>query len=67
MTEDASLCTWFLSLQQLPPTVRRTELGGLAARMRAAGDDSEVADAVSALARPNLYEAACKTLRELHS
>jgi hypothetical protein len=63
--EDDALSAWFLSLQQLPPAVRRMELGGLAARMRAAGEDADLAQAVSALARPELYDAACKTLREL--
>ena len=66
ISEDESLCRWLLTLQQLPITVRRTELGCMAARMRADAGAEDVASAVSALARPELYEAACNTLRELH-
>jgi hypothetical protein len=37
----------------------------MAAEMRAAGEDSAVADAIAALAQPHLFDAACSTLREL--
>lgn len=67
VSEDKALCEALLSFKQLPPAVRQALLQSIAARMRAAGEETAVADAVSALAEPRLYAAACDTLRELCS
>ena len=65
ISEDKNLCERLLSLQQLPPALRQARLMSIAAEMRFAGEDAAVADAVSTLAQPRFYDAACNTLREL--
>ncbi|MEO6754627.1 MAG: hypothetical protein ABIP85_22855 [Chthoniobacteraceae bacterium] len=67
ISEDEDLRAWLLGLQQLPESVRRTELGGMAARMRHSGEDEGIANAVCALAQPNLFDAACERMRGLDS
>jgi hypothetical protein len=65
ISEDKDLCDLFLSLQHLSPAVRQNQLLSIAAQMHFAGEDAAVANAVSILAHPRIYEAACSTLREL--
>ena len=65
ISEDKDLCERLFTLQELPSALRQVQLFRIAACMRAAGEDEAVVDAVSALAEPPLYDAACSTLREL--
>jgi hypothetical protein len=65
VSEDRRLAEWLLGLEQHPPAARQAALLRMAAEMRAAGEDSAVADAIAALAQPHLFDAACSTLREL--
>ena len=65
VSEDARLAGWLLGLAEQPPAARQAALLGMAAEMRAGGEDPGVADAIAALAQPHLFEAACHTLREL--
>jgi hypothetical protein len=65
VSEDRRLAEWLLGLEQHPPAARHAALLRMAAEMRAAGEDSAVADAIAALAQPHLFDAACNTLREL--
>lgn len=64
LVEDAALRSWFLRLEQVSDAVRRSALVQMAQQMRAAGEDSELAAAVSALARPELYRAVRDAVRE---
>ena len=65
VSEDRRLADWLLALGQQPPAARQAALLRMAAEMRSGGEDAAVADAISALAQPHFYEAACNTLREL--
>ena len=65
VSEDRRLAEWLLGLPQHPPAARQAALLLMAAEMRAGGEDSAVADAITALAQPHFFEAACNTLREL--
>jgi len=65
VSEDRRLAAWLLGLEQHPPAARQAALFGMAAEMRAGGEDAAVADAIAVLAQPQLFEAACNTLREL--
>ena len=63
--EDKPLCEWFLRLEHCPPALRLTAFGTMAAQMRAAGEDAALISAITTLARPEIYEAVCRTLQEL--
>ena len=65
VSEDRRLAEWLLGLEQQQPAARQTALLRMAAEMRANGEDAVVADTITALAQPHLFDAACNTLREL--
>ena len=65
VSEDRRLADWLLGLQQHLPAARQAALLQMAAEIRAGGDCSAIADAIAALAQPQLFDAACSTLREL--
>lgn len=67
ISEDNDICERLFSLQQLPSAARQAQLVSIAAQMRSAGEDPTLSDAVSMLAQPQFYAAACNTLRELRS
>ena len=64
LVEDAALRSWFLHLEQLPDSVRRHALLQMAQQMTAAREDAELAAAVAALARPDLYRAVREAVGE---
>ncbi len=57
LVEDASLRSWFLGLERLSASLRPAAFGQMAHQMRADREDPELAAAVSALVRPELYDA----------
>ncbi len=64
LVEDASLRSWFLSLEQLSASLRRTAFAQMAERMRADREDPDLAAAVSAMTRSELFDAVRQALRE---
>ena len=63
--DDDGLCDWLFRLEQGPDSVRRTAFAEMIAQMKSAGEDAVLITAISELARPEIYTAACKALREL--
>jgi hypothetical protein len=57
LVEDASLRSWFLGLEGLSTSLRQAAFSQMAQQMRSDGEDLGLAAAVSALARPEIYEA----------
>jgi hypothetical protein len=64
LVEDASLRSWFLGLEQLPTSLRQAAFSQMAEQMRADSEDLDLAAAASALARPEMYDAILKAVRE---
>ncbi|MEY2507704.1 MAG: hypothetical protein QOH01_2033 [Verrucomicrobiota bacterium] len=64
VVDDASLRSWFLAMEQLPQSLRSASFSEMAAQMRADGEDRDLAAAVSALTRPELYEAVRNSVRD---
>jgi hypothetical protein len=64
LVEDASLRSWFLGLEHLPAPLRRAAFSQMAQQMKSDREDPELAAAVSALARPTMYDAVLKSVRE---
>ena len=64
LVEDASLRAWFLGLERLSIPLRNAAFSQMAQQMRSEKADPELAAAVSALARPELYDAILKSVRE---
>jgi hypothetical protein len=64
LVEDASLRSWFLGLERLSASLRRAAFRQMAEQMRSDIEDPDLATAVSALARPKIYDAVLKALRE---
>jgi len=64
LVEDASLRSWFLGLERLSASLRRAAFSQMAEQMRSDREDPELAAAVSALVRPELYDAIVKSVRE---
>jgi hypothetical protein len=62
--EDASLRAWFLTVQEHSPGMRRAAFRQMAEQMRTAGEDPELATAVSALTHPELFDAVRQSLRD---
>ena len=65
LVEDASLRSWFLGLEQLSTSLRHAAFSQMAQQMRSDRGDLDLATAVSALARPEMYEAVLKAVRRL--
>ena len=66
IADDKRLCESLVSLQQFPLGMRQAELRRIAAQMRSDGVNVAVADAISALTQPRLFDAACSAIRELY-
>ena len=64
LVEDASLRSWFLSLERISPSSRRAAFSRMAQQMRSDRADPELAAAVSALVRSELYDAILRSVRE---
>lgn len=64
LVEDVSLRSWFLGLESLSDSLRRAAFSQIAQQMRSDREDLDLAAAASALARPEMYDAVLKALRE---
>jgi len=64
LVENAPLRSWFLSLESLPASLRRSAFTQMAEQMRSGKKDAELAKAISALVQPELYAAVRKSVRE---
>lgn len=63
--DDGPLREWLFLLEQHTDSVRRSAFAGMIAKMRAASEDGTLIAAMEELARPEIYAAACRALREL--
>jgi hypothetical protein len=64
LVETQHLRAWFYALERLPASVRDTAFSEMAAEMRRDGEDSELADAVAALANAKIYQTILAAVRE---
>ena len=64
LVEDASLRSWFLSLEGHTTAMRRTAFKEMAEQMRRESADLELADAVSVMTNAEMFEAVRKSLRD---
>jgi hypothetical protein len=64
LVEDVALRSWFLGLEHLSASLRQAAFSQMAQQMRSDRDDLELAAAASALARPEVYDAVLKAVRE---
>ena len=64
LVEDAALRLWFLRLEHLSPALRSAAFSQMSQQMSSDREDPELAAAVSALARPEMYDAILKAVRE---
>jgi hypothetical protein len=63
--EDEALREFLFKFERSSDPARRMAFAQMAAQMRSAGEDEEVAAAIGMLGNPELYSAACAALREL--
>ena len=64
LVETAHLRSWFYALEKLPKALRNKSFSEMAAKMRAAGEDTDLTEAVAALSRPNVYKTILEAVRE---
>src|SRR5436190_22574875 len=64
LVEDAALRSWFLGLQHLSASLRQAAFSQMALQMRSDREDLDLAAAAFALARPEMYDAVVKAVRE---
>ena len=64
LVEDASLRSWFLGLEHLSASLRQAAFSEMAEQMRSEKEDQNLVAAAAALARPEMYEAVLKAVRE---
>ena len=64
LVEDASLRSWFLSLEGHTTAMRGTALRQMAEQMRTERADPELADAVSAMTHDEMFDAVRKSVRD---
>jgi hypothetical protein len=64
LVEDASLRSWFLGLEHLPASLRQASFSQMSQQMKSDREDLDLAAAASALARPEMYDAVLKAVRE---
>jgi hypothetical protein len=64
LVETHHLRAWFYALERLPVSFRETAFSEMAAQMRTAGEDSELADAVASLANPKMFQSVLEAVRE---
>ena len=62
--ETRHLQAWFYALERLPVSLRESTFREMAAQMRQAGEDPQLADAVASLANPKMYQSVLETVRE---
>ena len=63
--EDEVLREFLLKFERSSDPARRMAFARMAAQMRSAGEDEEIASAIGMLGNQELYRAACAALREL--
>ena len=64
IVEDAALRSWFIALEQLPTSMRKRALAEMAEQMRTGKEDSDLIAAVASVARPEMFDAVMKAVRE---
>ena len=64
LVEDASLRSWFFGLEQLSTSLRQMAFSQMGQQMRSDREDLDLAAAASALARPEVYDAVVRAVRE---
>ena len=64
LVETAHLRTWFYGLEKLPKALRNKSFSEMAAQMCAAGEDTDLTDAVAALSRSKIYQTILEVVRE---
>ena len=64
LVEDVALRSWFFGLEHLSASSRQAAFSQMAQQMKADREDLELAAAASALARPEMYDAVLKAVRE---
>ncbi len=64
LVETARLRSWFYALEKLPKALRKKSFSQMAAQMRAAGEDTDLTEAVAALSRPKVYETILEAVHE---
>ena len=63
LVEDASLRSWFLSLEEHSAAFRHAAFTQMAEQMQAEREDTELAAAVAAMTHPALFEAVRQSVR----
>jgi hypothetical protein len=64
LVETKHLRDWFFALQDLPKAARNSAFSEMSAKMRAAGEDAQLANAVSSLTNPQVYKSVLQTALE---
>ena len=64
LVETKHLRDWFFALQDLPQATRDVAFSEMSAKMHAAGEDAQLANAVSSLANPQIYTSVLQTVQE---
>jgi hypothetical protein len=64
LVETKHLRDWFFALQDLPKATRNSAFSEMFAKMRAAGEDPQLANAVASLTNPQIYKSVLQTVRE---
>lgn len=64
LVETKDLRDWFFALQDLPRATRDAAFSEMSAKMRAAGEDAQLANAVSSLTNPQVYKSVLQTVQE---
>ena len=65
LQEDDALRAWFVSLGQLSASNRLIEIGTLACRMKAEGEDAGLVRTLELLIEPAVFDGVMKTLHEI--
>jgi hypothetical protein len=64
LVEPQHLRAWFYALERLPVSVRETAFCEMASRMRIAGEDPSLTEAVASLTNPMIYQGVLQAVRE---
>ena len=65
--DDEGLREFLFKFERSSDPARRMAFAQMAAQMRSAGEDEEIASAIGMLGIPELYRAACAAMRELET
>ncbi len=64
LLETKHLREWFFTLQDLSKATRDSAFSEMSAKMRAAGEDAQLANAVGSLTNPQVYKPVLQTVQE---